>query len=61
MRSLARFVLAAIPVTMLLGVLPLANRIEPRILGMPFLLVWLLFWVIVMPLFLIGVERLRHS
>ena len=61
MRSLARFVLAAVPVAMLLGVLPLVNRVEPRILGLPFLLVWLIFWVLMTPLFLLGAERLRQS
>ena len=61
MRSLARFVLAAIPVAMLVGVLPLVNRVEPRIVGLPFLLVWLTFWVLMTPLFLLGAERLRQS
>ena len=61
MRSLARFVLAAVPVAMLLGVLPLVNRVEPRVLGLPFLLVWLIFWVLMTPLFLLGAERLRQS
>lgn len=61
MRSLARFVLAAVPVAMLLGALPLVNRVEPRILGLPFLLVWLIFWVLMTPLFLLGAERLRQS
>lgn len=59
MRSLAQFVLAAIPVVMLLGGSLFANRIEPRILGLPFLMVWLVVWVLSIPLFLIAVERLR--
>lgn len=61
MRSLARFVLAAVPVAMLLAALPLVNRAEPRILGLPFLLVWLIFWVLIAPLFMVAVERLRRT
>lgn len=61
MRSLARFVLAAVPVAMLLGALPLVNRAEPRIFGLPFLLVWLIFWVLIAPLFMVAVERLRRT
>ncbi|MBC5824209.1 MAG: DUF3311 domain-containing protein [Candidatus Eremiobacteraeota bacterium] len=37
-----------------LGV-PLANRVEPRILGLPFLLCWIVGWIILTPLFLYGV------
>jgi len=44
---------------MLTFAVPLANRIEPRLFGLPFLLVWIVFWVAVTPLFLYGVERLR--
>lgn len=61
MRSLARFALAGIPVLMLLGGTPFANRIEPRIFGLPFLMDWLLFWVLSIPVFLIVVERLRKT
>lgn len=59
MRSLARFVLAAIPVFMLTAGVLFANRVEPRIAGLPFLLAWLIFWVLATPAFLVAVERLR--
>jgi len=55
----ARALLALVPVIMLTFAVPLANRIEPRLFGLPFLLVWIVFWVAVTPLFLYGVERLR--
>ena len=38
------------PVTFL-GVLPFANRIEPIVLGVPFLLFWLFVAVLLTPLF----------
>ncbi|MFH1574938.1 MAG: DUF3311 domain-containing protein [Acidobacteriota bacterium] len=52
--------LACIPVTMLVFMLPLVNRIEPRVLGLPFLLFWLSLWVFLTPFFLLAayvVER----
>lgn len=59
MNALARVVLAVIPAVMLTFAVPLANRVEPRLFGLPFLLVWITGWVVVTPLFLYGVERLR--
>lgn len=40
---------AAIPFITLVFALPLVNRIEPVILGLPFLLFWILTWVILTP------------
>lgn len=34
-----------------LGVLPLANRVEPVVLGLPFLMCWLLVATLLSPLF----------
>ncbi len=56
-----RVLLAAIPVVMLTLAVPLVNRVEPRIFGLPFLLVWLVVWVAVTPLFLLVIERLRRQ
>jgi hypothetical protein len=42
-------VLAAIPFVTLVFALPLVNRLEPVILGLPFLLFWILFWVVLTP------------
>ena len=44
---------------MLTFAVPLANRLEPRVFGFPFLPAWIVFWVAVTPLFLLGIERLR--
>lgn len=43
---------AAIPVLALTAGLPFANRLEPIVLGMPFLLTWILGWVALTPVFL---------
>lgn len=59
MNALARVVLALIPALMLTFAVPLVNRVEPRIFGLPFLLVWIVLWVAITPVFLYGVERLR--
>ncbi len=32
--------------------LPFANRLEPVVLGLPFLLFWILGWVLLTPVFL---------
>jgi hypothetical protein len=44
--------LAAIPFGALSIAVPFVNRVEPRILGLPFLLVWIAFWVVISPLFI---------
>ena len=38
--------LAALPAIGLLAGVPLANRIEPYVLGLPFLLFWIVAWVV---------------
>ena len=45
-------ILGAIPFIMLVFALPLVNRVEPVILGLPFLLFWILSWVILTPFIL---------
>lgn len=52
MRPAYALVPAAIPVVALIGGLPFVNRLEPSVLGMPFLLVWILAWVALTPAFL---------
>ena len=41
--------LGAIPFITLVFALPFVNRTEPVILGLPFLLFWILFWVMLTP------------
>jgi Protein of unknown function (DUF3311) len=43
---LLRFVLAAIPWVAVLVVTPFVNQVEPFVLGMPFLLVWVVLCVV---------------
>lgn len=38
--------LALVPAIAILGAPWFANRIDPRIFGMPFLLGWIVFWVL---------------
>ncbi len=43
------FVFAAIPVLALTAGIPFANRLEPRICGLPFLLAWIVGWLLLTP------------
>ncbi len=43
---------ALLPVLALTAALPLVNRIEPLVFGLPFLLFWILAWVAATPAFL---------
>jgi hypothetical protein len=54
----ARVALAAIPFAALTVAVPFVNRIEPRIFGIPFLLSWIVAWVLLTPAFLWTVGRL---
>jgi hypothetical protein len=60
MRQVTRFVLAATPPVALSLAVPFVNRVEPRVFGLPFLLVWIAFWVLVTPLFVWGVGRVER-
>jgi hypothetical protein len=55
-----RVLLTAIPLCALTIAVPLVNRIEPRVAGLPFLLVWILAWVLVTPAFLWTIGRLER-
>ena len=44
--------LGAVPFLTLVFALPFVNRIEPVILGLPFLLFWILVWVMLTPFIL---------
>jgi len=49
--------LAAVPVIGMLGGIPFANRTEPYILGMPFLLAWIVAWILLTSVVLAIVYR----
>jgi hypothetical protein len=51
--------IAAVPVLALTAGIPLANRVEPLILGAPFFIVYQVFWVLLTPSFLYIVDRTR--
>lgn len=54
-------ILGAIPFVTMVFALPLVNRIEPIILGMPFLLFWLLAWVVLTPVILAVAYKLEKK
>jgi hypothetical protein len=45
-------VTAFVPALALVAGLPFVNRLEPIVLGLPFLLFWILAWVLATPVFL---------
>jgi hypothetical protein len=56
-----RYALAAIPVVMLTLAIPAVNRVEPRIFGLPFLLAWIVAWILLTPAFLALVAHLDRA
>ncbi len=38
--------LAALPAVCMLGGVPFVNRVQPYVLGLPFLLFWIVLWVV---------------
>lgn len=54
-------VLAALPfVGILLGV-PFVNRVEPLVLGMPFVLAWIVMWVVLSSIIMAIIYRLDST
>ncbi len=52
MRARLPLAIAFIPALALVAGLPFVNRLEPVVLDLPFLLAWILGWVLATPLFL---------
>jgi hypothetical protein len=50
-------VLPVIPALALTLAIPLVNQVQPRVLGLPFLLAWIAGWVLLTPFFLWTVYR----
>jgi hypothetical protein len=50
--------LALLPAVALTAGIPFANRLEPRILGLPFLLAWIVGWILLTPPIMAVVHRL---
>ncbi len=55
-----RLLLAAVPIAALTVAIPLVNRVEPRFFGVPFLLCWIVAWVLLAPAFLWTISRLER-
>lgn len=55
-----RALLAAIPVAALSVAVPFVNRVEPRILGLPFVMFWIVAWIFLAPGFLWLVGRVER-
>jgi hypothetical protein len=53
--------LASIPYLTLALMLPLVNRIEPVIWGLPFLLFWIVVWVFLTPFILLAAYYLEKK
>ena len=51
-------VLALLPMLALTIGIPLANRLEPRVFGLPFLLAWIVAWILLTPLIMATVHWL---
>ncbi len=58
--EMLRALLAAIPIVALTFAVPFVNRIEPRFLGLPFLLAWIMVWVLLTPAFLWMVAHMER-
>ena len=52
--------LALVPVLALTVGIPYANRVEPRIAGLPFLLAYIVIWILLTPAFLFAIYRSEH-
>lgn len=44
--SIGRFILALLPFVGMLVLIPWANRTDPFVFGLPFLLFWVVIWVV---------------
>jgi hypothetical protein len=58
--QMLRAILAAVPIAALTVAVPLVNRVEPRIFGVPFLLAWTVAWVLFTPAFLWTIGRIER-
>ncbi|MBL0385158.1 DUF3311 domain-containing protein [Tumebacillus sp. ITR2] len=53
--------LALLPFVAQLLVLPWVNRIDPVILGLPFLQFWLFLWIVLSPLCTYSIYRIQKA
>ncbi|MEH7085161.1 DUF3311 domain-containing protein [Neobacillus drentensis] len=60
-KKFMKSLLIILPLLSQLVVLPFVNRIDPIILGLPFLQFWLFLWIILTPLCTLGIYQLDKS
>lgn len=61
MKKLLMILLIILPFLAQLVALPFANRIDPIILGLPFLQFWLFLWIVLTPFCTFGIYQLQKS
>ena len=59
--STAALALALIPFAAMCFSVPLWDRIEPMLFGVPFNLCWLIAWIVLIPLCLAGAYRIEAA
>ena len=52
------YLLAALPFIGLLGGIPFVNRVTPFVLGLPFILFWIVLWVALTSVIMLVIYRL---
>jgi hypothetical protein len=52
-------VLGSVPFLTLVLALPFVNRLRPIVLGLPFILFWILLWILLTPVLLFAADRLE--
>ncbi|MBT2728315.1 DUF3311 domain-containing protein [Bacillus sp. ISL-75] len=60
-RKFIKLLLIILPIISQLAVLPFVNRIDPVVLGLPFLQFWLFLWIVLTPLCTFGIYQLDKS
>ncbi len=60
-RRLLPLLIGAVPFVMLVFALPLVNRVEPIVLGLPFILFWIMLWIILTPALLFLAFRIEKQ
>ena len=55
-----RALLTAIPIAALSVAVPFVNRVEPRVLGLPFVLFWIVLWIALTPVFIWTIGRMER-
>jgi Kef-type K+ transport system membrane component KefB len=60
-KKFIKIILVVLPFILMLGALPFVNRIDPIILGLPFLHFWLFLGMLITPISTYVIYRLQKS